>query len=176
MVLCPDCGYENIEGVDECASCLQSLTPLSKPRPESLLARWLLRDPIETLEPKQPVAVAPDTPVGDVLRLMVDRHIGCALVVDNDQLLGIFSERDALMRLNTGAGELKERPISEFMTESPSTLEMNDKLAFAVHKMALGGYRHVPILADGRPIGVISIRDLLRYASQKLQATAASGS
>ena len=170
MVVCPDCGYENIEGVDECAGCLQSLTPLSKPRPESELGQWLLRDPIDSLEPKQPVAVAPDARVGDVLRLMVDRHIGCVLVVQDAQLLGIFSERDALMRLNTRSHELKDRPIAEFMTEAPGTLEMNDKLAFAVHKMALGGYRHVPILAGGRPIGVISIRDILRYASQILHA------
>lgn len=176
MVICPDCGYENIEGVDECASCQQSLTPLSKPQPATLLEKGLSEDPIAVLVPGTPVWVSSGEPVGQVLDLMIAERIGCVLVVDEGQLVGIFSERDALLRLNVQAESLRQRPVKEFMTESPGTLEMDDKIAFAVHKMAVGGYRHVPILTGGRPTGIISIRDILRYATEKLQAAEGSGS
>ena len=170
MTVCPDCGHQNIPGEDVCESCGQSLTSLSKPKPSNTLGQHILKDRIDALPPREPVSVAPTTKVGDVLQLLVDKHIGCVLVVEDGRLVGIFSERDALFRLNTEAADLNDHPISQFMTESPSTLELNDKIAFAVHKMALGGYRHIPILTDGRPTGVISIRDVLRYTTEKLQA------
>ena len=70
------------------------------------------------------------------------------MVVDNGKLVGIFSERDALMKLNIDAPKFLKRPISQFMTPDPVTLETNDKIAFALHKMNVGGYRHIPILFE----------------------------
>jgi CBS domain-containing protein len=49
---------------------------------------------------------------------------------------------------------------------------MEDKIAFAIHRMNVGGYRHIPILEDGRPVGVISIRDILAYLTQRGAAVA----
>ena len=92
------------------------------------------------------------------------------MIVDGGKLVGIFSERDALMKLNTETPKLRDRPISQFMTPDPVTLEANDKIAFAVHKMNVGGYRHVPILFDGKLVGVISIRDILRYLTERIAA------
>ena len=54
------------------------------------------------------------------------------------------------------------------MTADPVTLETSDKIAFALHKMNVGGYRHVPILFDGKLAGVISIRDILRYLTERI--------
>ncbi len=170
MVICPDCGYENIPGEDECEKCGQSLTDLTESEPASPLERGLVNDSIAALNPRPPFSVTSDTKIGDVLNMLVDNHIGCVLVVDDGELVGIFSERDVLVRLNTEASQLKEEPVSKFMTPSPGTLELGDKVAFAVHKMALGGYRHVPILVDGKPQGIISIRDFLNYATEKLLA------
>ena len=101
---------------------------------------------------------------------MVDQRIGCVMVVDNDKLVGIFSERDALMKINVDAAKVSGRPISQFMTPKPVTLEAEDKIAFALHKMNLGGYRHVPILFQGKLAGVISIRDILRYLTERIAA------
>jgi len=168
MVICPDCGHENIAGADTCESCEQSLTALSKPQASTPLEKSVMRDRVEVLNPRTPVSVAPETPVGDVLDLLIDKKIGCVMVVQDDQLVGVFSERDALVRVNTEIDALADRPVSEFMTPSPDTLEINDKIAFAIHKMALGNYRHVPIVTDGKPTGMISIRDILRYTTEKL--------
>jgi CBS domain-containing protein len=103
-------------------------------------------------------------PVRDVLKLLVDRSIGCVLVVDGGKLAGIFSERDALLRLNVDAQALGHEPVSKYMTSPVESLGLEDRIAFSLHKMDIGGYRHIPILGeDGQPCGVISIRDILRY-------------
>src|SRR6188508_2349434 len=116
-IICPYCEAEIIEGADECDKCGEALTHLSRRIPASSVEADLLRDRIERLWPKSPSTVAPETPVGDVLKKMVDQRIGCVMIVDQGKLLGIFSERDALMKLNTDAQKHFSRPISQFMTQ-----------------------------------------------------------
>jgi CBS domain-containing protein len=171
-ILCPYCEAENIEGADECEKCGEALFDLSVRVPATSIEGDLLRDRIERLWPKSPSTVSPDTSVGDVLRKMVDERIGCVMVLDKGKLAGIFSERDALMKLNTDAPKFLKRPISQFMTPDPVTLETNDKIAYALHKMNVGGYRHIPILFEGKLAGVISIRDILRYLTERIAAAA----
>ena len=165
---CPFCGFPIIEGADVCEKCQQPLNYLSKPQPKSDLERSILKECIRALNPRAPVAVRPDMKVGDVLNLLVERSIGCVLVVQDAQIVGIFSERDALLKLNTWAANLRDRPISEFMTEAVQTLDVGDRIAFALHKMDLGGYRHIPILDQGQISGMISIRDILRYMTNTI--------
>src|SRR5438128_1858984 len=141
MIICPYCDAENIEGADECEACGEDLTAFSRRVPASRVEADLIRDRIERLWPKTPTTVSPDTPVGEVLNKMVDAKIGCVMVADRGKLVGIFSERDALMKLNTDASKFRDRPISQFMTADPVTLETSDKIAFALHKMNVGGYR-----------------------------------
>jgi CBS domain-containing protein len=170
-ILCPYCEAENIEGADECDKCGEGLTHLSRRIPASSVEADLLRDRIERLWPKSPSTVTPDTTVGEVLKRMVDKRIGCVMIVDGGKLVGIFSERDALMKLNADAPKFLSRPISQFMTADPVTLETSDKIAYALHKMNVGGYRHMPILFQGKLAGVISIRDILRYLTERIAAS-----
>ena len=170
MILCPYCQAENIEGADECADCGESLVELSVRVPASSVEADLMRDRIERLWPKSPSTVPPDMPVGEVLKKMVGETIGCVMVVDQGKLVGIFSERDALMKVNVDAAKLAAKPISQFMTANPVTLETNDRIAFALHKMNVGHYRHLPILFEGKLAGVISIRDILRYLTERIAA------
>jgi len=169
MIVCPFCDTENIEGADQCEQCHQPLTEMSIRVPASSVEAGLLRDRIEILWPKSPSTVPPDKSVGQVLKKMVAEGIGCVMVVDGDKLVGIFSERDALMKLNTEAPRLMDKPISQFMTPHPVTLETNDKIAFALQKMNVGGYRHLPIMFSGKLAGVISIRDILRYLTERIE-------
>jgi signal-transduction protein with cAMP-binding, CBS, and nucleotidyltransferase domain len=169
--LCPSCQAENIEGTDVCAECGASLAELSVRIPATRVEADLLRDRIERLWPKSPSTVTPETTVGKVLQKMVDERIGCVMIVKEDLLVGIFSERDALMKINTDAPRLMNRPISQYMTSNPVTLEANDRIAFALQKMDVGGYRHIPILFCGKLVGVISIRDILRYLTERIAAT-----
>jgi CBS domain-containing protein len=171
MIICPYCSAENIEGADECDECHQPLTEMSIRVPATSVEADLLRDRIETLWPKSPSTVPHDMPVGQVLKKMVAQMIGCVMVMDGERLVGIFSERDALMKLNVDTPRLSKKPISQFMTASPVTLETSDKIAYALHKMNVGGYRHLPILFNGKLAGVISIRDILRYLTERIAAS-----
>lgn len=168
MILCPYCDAENIEGADVCDQCQSPLTDLSLRAPASDVERGLLRDRIESLSPKKPLTVSPDATVSEVLGIMLKRGIGCMMVVEGDRLLGIFSERDALMRVNVDAAKFASRPVSEVMTVNPATLRTRDKIAFALHRMNVGGFRHVPILDEiDRLVGIISVRDILRYLTER---------
>jgi len=169
MTICPYCDHRNIPGADVCERCAHSLTSFHPPTPTTDVERSLLRDRIRVLDPRSPIVVEPCTTVRHVLRTMVDYKIGCVLVVRDSQLLGIFSEKDALRKLNDAARELGDRPISDFMTAQPETLDLDAKIAFAVQRMDLGGYRHIPIVDESQhATGVISVRDILRYLTERM--------
>jgi len=169
MIDCPNCGAENIPGIDECAECGQPLSDIHSGAPANNVERALIKDRVTVLGPKQPCTVAPNTPVGEVLHQMATNRIGCVLVVDGGKPVGIFSERDALLKLNTEAAALSDRPISEFMTANPETLEGSAKIAFAVQRMDLGGYRHLPVVSsDNQLQGIISVRAILNYLTDRM--------
>ena len=168
-MICPYCDSENISGADYCEKCGQPLADLHLPEPATDVERALLRDRVLVLRPKQPIVVPSSMPVRQVLATLLQKGIGCVLVVDEGKLVGIFSERDALMKIHTRIDELGDRPIAEFMTTSVETLLPSAKIAFAVHRMDLGGYRHVPIVGDdGAPTGMISVRDILAYLTERM--------
>ena len=172
MIDCPSCGAENIPGVDECSGCGQPLSDLYLQTPESELEQNLLTDRVSVLEPKKPITIEPGMQVRDVLRMMVDQKIGCLIVAEDGKPIGIFSERDALMKLNVNVTAFGDRPVSDFMTPSPQTLEANAKLVFALQRMDVGGYRHLPIVDDeGQLTGIVSVRDILQYLTKAVTAT-----
>jgi CBS domain-containing protein len=78
-------------------------------------------------------------------------------------LLGILSERDLLTRVAGLVENYAERTVAEFMTPEPESVQIQDRLAFALHKMDTGGYRHLPVLREGKPVGMISVRDVMRH-------------
>lgn len=172
MTECPYCGVENIDGADHCEECQQPLDYMSKPRAANAIERSLMKDRVSSLKPHTPLTVAPEEPVGEVLIRMVEHEIGCVVVARDQQIVGIFSERDALDRLNVDFAALADRPVSQFMTPSPEAVDTDARIAFAIHKMDVGGYRHMPVVTNGRISGVISVRDVLRYITETLRATA----
>jgi CBS domain-containing protein len=171
MMLCPFCGHENIEGVDECEHCECSLVDVELLVPATPVERDLLRDRVGSLKPRVPLSVAPDTPVGRVLQRMHENSFGCVGVVQEGRLIGIFSERDALLKLGKHAASLRDRPVSDFMTANPKTLQADAKIAFAVRHMDQGGFRHLPIVSESNElVSVLTVRDILRYVAGRMGA------
>ncbi len=169
MIVCPHCSSDNIDGTDDCVECGQPLDDVHLRPPTTDVERSLLHDRIHALAPKTAIAVEPMAKVGDVLRLMVERRIGCVVVAENERAVGIFSERDALLKLGARSRELAARPVREFMTPNPQTLVADAKIAFAVHRMDLGGYRHLPVVdAGGQLVGIISARDIIRHLTEQM--------
>ena len=161
-MLCPDCGFDNIEGMDSCEACGQSLVS-PDPAGEGL-EESISRHSIGVLCPAAPLTVEPATPVSSAIASMSEHRVGCMLVVDRESgLLGIFTERDVLTRFSDDISR-GQQPVSNFMTENPATVSQDDSIGYALHAMDLGGYRHLPVVDDNdHPIGVISVRDILRF-------------
>ena len=89
-------------------------------------------------------------------------HIGCVLVQKDDRLIGIFTERDVLRRVIFRDGN-REWKVEDVMTRDPTTLSPDASVAFALNKMSVDGYRHIPIVDPaGKAIGVISIKDIVK--------------
>lgn len=170
LIPCPACGAENIEGADVCESCDAPLAELSERSPRSTVEASLLVDTIDQLPLRPHASVSPEHPVQEVLKLMVDTQIGCVTIVDKQgRLAGIFSERDALTRLGANAKQRGADPIMKYMTPNPVTILEGAKIALALQTMDVGGYRHMPALdPEGRPVKLISIRDILDYLTERI--------
>ncbi len=166
-MICPTCGHDNLPGSEECSHCQMDLTQLDRPIPINRIERSLMHDRVAILRPKRPVTVQPSTTVADTIQMLLDNEIGALLVVnDQGELAGIFSERDLLTKVAGLYDDYAELPIRMFMTANPETVSTTDTLAFALHKMDVGGYRHLPIMEDGWPVGVVSVRDMLRHITR----------
>jgi len=163
---CPSCGFENLAGADWCEGCKQPLAGEEPAGADAGLERDLRTDPVSLLRPARPITVSPNDAVGDVVRLLAERGIGCALVTWCDALVGIFTERDVLMKIGDRYAAMKDMPVRHFMTPVPESLASEDSIAFALNRMAVGGFRHVPIEKDERPVGIISVRDVLDYLAR----------
>jgi CBS domain-containing protein len=143
------------------------MTQLDRPVAQNRLERILMEDPVSALKPRAAVVTCLRATVGAALDRMLQANLGALLVVDDDgKLCGIFSERDLLTRV-AGLHEPWEAvPIADVMTHNPETVQLSDTLDLALQKMDVGGYRHLPVVADGKPVGVISVRDMMRHLTR----------
>ena len=124
----------------------------------------VLRESVSVLQPAEPVCVERGTSLAETVRLMQDRHIGCVLVVEHGEIVGIFTERDVLRELVGGKVDLEATPVEAHMTESPEVLTPGAEILYALNRMSLGGFRHVPIVDEARhPVGIISVKDIVDY-------------
>ncbi|HLG41892.1 MAG TPA: CBS domain-containing protein [Planctomycetota bacterium] len=129
-----------------------------------ILNREVLKRPISDLKPRAPVTVERGTVAATAIETMRRHNIGCVLVVDHGILAGIFTERDLLRKLAGTNVDPRTTPIDKVMTPKPETLRLGDRVVFAFNKMCVGGFRHLPLIDEaGRPVGVISVKDLIRF-------------
>lgn len=101
-------------------------------------------------------------------------HVGCVPVIDQGKLTGILTEVDLLLKIGIPEANLTQVKISELMTPNPAVLEEDATICSALHLMSVGGYRHLPVIRDGNAVGILSIRDVLRYLHENLLTPKAS--
>ena len=90
---------------------------------------------------------------------MTTRGVGSALVVKDERLVGIVTERDVLRAVASGD---VNGPVADWMTRHPETVDADESTQQAAVVMIHGGFRHLPVLENGKPVGIVSIRDLMR--------------
>jgi CBS domain-containing protein len=163
---CPHCGFENLMGSDICDNCGADLAGRDTPERATDYRGRLLGEHLDDLSFSEPDVVDVGADADEAVRRMHERGSDCVLVADGGHLVGIFTDRDAVLKV---AGlPLRSRPIAELMTRDPVVLRHDDTVAVAIHKMAVGGFRHIPIVEDGRPIGIVSARDVFGHLAEMI--------
>jgi CBS domain-containing protein len=100
------------------------------------------------------------TPLAQAAERMSDRGVGAILVLSGDSVTGILTERDVLRAVATGGVEGTN--VAAWMTRDPETVDADESTGQAAAVMIHGGFRHLPVMEGGKPVGIVSIRDLMR--------------
>jgi CBS domain-containing protein len=163
---CPSCGYDNLTGAEICDNCGADLWGNDVPEQAPAFHGQLLGEHLNQLGAPAPLTVSPDMPVDAAIALMHEREVDCLLVTSSDELVGIFTDRDALVKV--AGKQVTAFHVRDFMTPDPVVLRHDDPIAVAIHKMAVGDFRHIPIVEDGTPTGVVTARDVFHHLARKL--------
>ena len=107
------------------------------------------------------VSVAPEDTLGEAAQKMVDEGVGSAVVLEHGRLIGILTERD-LLKAAAGRVHSSEARVREWMTEEPITASSETSVEDAVRTMLEHGFRHLPVVEEGRTVGVVSLREVVR--------------
>jgi len=165
-MICPSCGYDNIEGADRCEECVTSLLNLDTPRSDTEgLARPVMEENLSQLD-QEFLGVSPDASASEVIDKMKAARVGCALVLDKGKLVGIFTERDLLNKLTGKKASPPHAAVKELMSADPETLHETDSVATALNKMSIGRYRHIPVRKADGTYSVTSIKHVLKYIAE----------
>jgi CBS domain-containing protein len=109
------------------------------------------------------LTVSADATIGEAAAAMGARGVGAVVVLEGDRVAAILTERDVLKAV--AAGKDGSAPVNEWMTSHPDTIEPSDTTDHAASLMIHGGFRHLPVVeADGKVVGIVSIRDLMKVA------------
>lgn len=125
-----------------------------------------LNDPLSSLDLDPPIIIPDGSSIGEVISQLQNRSQGCVLVEKDGKLSGILTERDILLKI-TGKGlDLEKGKVENFMTGNPESLLKEDPVAYALNKMYVGGFRHVPLVdSQGSIVGLVSLIDIVRHIS-----------
>jgi CBS domain-containing protein len=173
--LCPACGAKNLEGADECCNCGGDLRTVDLPRPASQVEQSVMHLPLTTLSMTQVHNIPADATLDTAIQTLVRQHVDLLNVVSpQGKLLGVLSVRDIVTRTGPEYASKLKQPVREFMTPKVETLPPDAPITFALNRMDVGGYRHVPVVQGERCLGVVSSRDVLAYIVKHSRETVAT--
>jgi CBS domain-containing protein len=112
----------------------------------------------DVMEREKCLALSPETTVIAAAEMMAKRKCGAAMVVERDRLIGIFTERDALFRVVACGLDTRTTRLADVMTPDPRTVGPNMSYGYALVLMQENGFRHAPVVEDGKPIGIVTSR------------------
>jgi CBS domain-containing protein len=132
----------------------------------------LLRAPTRVLPTRYPLLFSPTHSVTQAMRAMQKEHRGCVLITEDGsaetRVVGIFTERDVLLRIVDRGRNPATLPLAEVMTREPESLPQDASVAWVLNKMCVGGFRHVPVVdREGRPVCVISVSDVVEMLVER---------
>lgn len=115
----------------------------------------------DVMERNKALMLSPETTVAAAAKSMAKNQTGAVMVVEHDRLLGIFTERDALFRVLARDLDPHITRLTDVMTSQAKTVRPTDSYGYALVLMQEGGFRHAPVVQDGKPLGIVSSRNAM---------------
>jgi CBS domain-containing protein len=116
-------------------------------------------------------SIGPDDPVLDAIRMMADHHVGALLVMKNERLVGIVSERDYARKVILKGRSSADTPVAQIMSSPVITVTLSNNVQDCMQLMTSRHLRHLPVLEDGDVVGMISIGDLVKAVMEEQKQT-----
>ncbi len=168
-MICPSCSFENIKGSDECTNCGASLYGLDLPgAPLGKQAPDFIHHEISHIPLREPAKAGPADPVSLAISEMRRNDTNSVLIMEKGKLIGIITGWDIVQKIAGPKEDLNAVTCAQIMTAEPMVLHQTDSVAMALNMMAARGVRHVPIVDDNGPIGVVVASDLFRHITPQL--------
>jgi CBS domain-containing protein len=118
--------------------------------------------PVRSVMQRQEVLkAAPETLVSKAAKLMAAKNVGAIMVIEDDRLVGIFTERDVVFRVVARGLDAQVTRLADVMTRAPHTVDADKPFGYALLMMQEKGFRHLPVIQDGKPIGIVSSRSAM---------------
>lgn len=117
-------------------------------------------------------SVGPSDAVSTAVSMLSDKRIGAVLVIENDQVSGVFSERDVIQALSRVGAGVMSQPVKDFMTTDVVTCQRGDTIDHLMGLMTQKRIRHLPVIEDGKVVGMISIGDVVKFRIAEAEAEA----
>lgn len=121
------------------------------------LEQALAEETVAAIQHRPAATVTPDTPVCEAVKKLATLHVACLLIEDQGQLVGVFTDRDVLVKVALESDKMKNQPVSSVMTQNPVFVYESDSAAAALAVMAVSGFRHVPVTdLQKNVVGIVS--------------------
>jgi len=167
-VICPDCRFDNIEGVDRCENCGHDLRGLDQPNGGARRGPDFIYHSLAEVPAQPPAYVETTDPVAFAVRIMQRQDTSAVLVRSASAVAGIITRWDILHKVAGPSEDLNAVTCGQVMTADPVCLRDDDDVAVALNKMSIGGFRHIPLFQAGTPTAVLSITDVFQYIAPHL--------
>jgi CBS domain-containing protein len=121
------------------------------------------------------VTMDPAATLADAVQVLAEKRIGAALILGADlRLVGIISERDIVRALAERGAAVLAEPVSQTMTRKVETCNESEPISSIMERMTEGKFRHVPVVAEGRLVGIVSIGDVVKHRVQQVESESAA--
>ena len=149
----------------------ENVDPLSDFEPteyESGLHRALAEEKVSQIECQPYMTIEVSSPVSEAVRLLGESGVSSLLVVQDEKLVGVFTERDVLEKVVEQYDRVSDQPLQDFMTADPTIVYRSDPSAAAAAAIAVAGHRHVPVLdLEDKIAGVVSPRRFFQFMEKQ---------
>ncbi len=129
---------------------------------------------ILNLKGREVVTISPDHSLADAAEHLTSHKIGALVVLADEKVVGILSERDIVKALSRGGAEALKSRIADTMTQAVVTCQPHDSMGDVMNRMTAGRFRHLPVIENGKLAGIVSIGDVVKYRLAEIERESAT--